>query len=117
MIRHALAGQPERKQALENFQAIQTHSFSWNDEIRSVHIFLTNPQKEPVQIKLTRLPEGSSQFLELNEGLERIILSKSNADEQELLLEAACQTPLHILPVLDRAHFPVVDETKTTSYA
>lgn len=117
VIRHALAGQPERKQALENFQALQTHSFSWNDEIRSVHIFLTNPQKEPVQIKLTRLPEGSSQFLELNEGLERIILSKSSADEQELRLEAACQTPLHILPVLDRAHFPVVDETKTTSYA
>jgi hypothetical protein len=82
-----------------------------------VHIFLEQPKKETVRIRLTRQPKNTEQYLELNEGLERIILSKSSAEETQLLIETACQTPLHILPVLDRAHFPVIDETKASSYA
>jgi pyruvate formate lyase activating enzyme len=117
VIKRALDGQQTWVAPQHDFHALQTHSFAWNEEIRSVHIFLNSPQKEPVSIRLTRLPANTVQYLELNEGLERIILSKSDATEGELRIEAACLTPLHVLPVLDRAHFPVIDETKTSSYA
>jgi pyruvate formate lyase activating enzyme len=117
VIRDALGGQPSEKPVLTPFIAEQTYAFEWNEEIRSVHIFLERPQKDTVRIQLKRMPSNTVQYLEFNEGLERIILSKSSAEETQLIIETACQTPLHILPVLDRAHFPVIDETKASSYA
>ena len=57
------------------------------------------------------------EFIELNEGLERIILSKSETNEQTIVIEANTDKQIHYLPVLDRAHFPVIDETILSSYA
>jgi hypothetical protein len=60
---------------------------------------------------VSRLPGNQVQYIELNEGLERIILSKSHAEEQTIEISANSSTKIHYLPVLDRAHFPVLDET------
>jgi hypothetical protein len=38
-------------------------------------------------------------------------LSKSHAEEQTIEISANSSTKIHYLPVLDRAHFPVLDET------
>jgi hypothetical protein len=58
------------------------------------------------------------QFLEMNEGLERLILSKSDTAESRIIISADSASKIHFLPVLDRAHFPVIDETiGTNSYA
>ena len=117
-IKHPLAGNPKRSMTPENYDEKQHYEYTWNAEVKSLHIMLQEPSSENILLKLTRMPEGSVQYLEMNEGLERLIISKSNVSETEIVISANSTAKIHFLPVLDRAHFPVIDETiGTNSYA
>jgi hypothetical protein len=76
-----------------------------------MHIMLQEPSKENILLRVTRMPGNNVQYIELNQGLERIILSKSQAEEEIIEISANSLSKIHYLPVLDRAHFPVIDET------
>lgn len=79
--------------------------------MKSLHIMLEEVSNENILLCVTRLPGNETRYIELNEGLERIILSKSHAGEGTIEISANSNTKIHYLPVLDRAHFPVIDET------
>lgn len=99
------------------FNSKQKYEYEWNSEVKSLHISVIEPTTDKIILKVTRVPQNKIQFIELNEGLERIILSKSETNEQTIVIEANTDKQIHYLPVLDRAHFPVIDETILSSYA
>lgn len=110
-IKFPLAGKPKTHNVPESYEAKQTYAYDWNAEVKSLHIMLQEPSAENILLKVSRMPGNQVQYIELNEGLERIILSKSHAEEQTIEISANSSTKIHYLPVLDRAHFPVLDET------
>jgi len=110
-IKFPFSGKPKLNNHPENFHEKQTYKYVWNQEVKSLHIMLNEPSSENILLKVCRMPENNTQFIELNEGLERIILSKSNASEISIEISANSSSKMHFLPVLDRAHFPVIDET------
>ena len=110
-IKFPLAGKPKIHNIPESFEAKQTYKYDWNSEVKSLHIMLEEVSNENILLCVTRLPGNETRYIELNEGLERIILSKSHAGEGTIEISANSNTKIHYLPVLDRAHFPVIDET------
>ncbi len=102
-----------KKSNYEGFKIEQTHLFNWNDEINSIHISVNESHKDTC-LKLTRQPGNIVEFMDISEGLERLIVSKSFVEE--LTVEISSNTTNHIdfLPVLDRAHFPVKNESKSS---
>lgn len=94
-----------------SFETKHRSELEWNDEVNSVHILKGEESQEVVHVKITRLPNQDIEFFELNTGVERVITSKASANEDRIVIESSDSHPLHVLPVLDRAHFPVVAES------
>jgi pyruvate formate lyase activating enzyme len=110
-IKFPLAGRPKLNNTPDVYDSLQSYKYEWNSEVKSLHIMLQEPSKENILLRVTRMPGNNVQYIELNEGLERIILSKSQAEEETIEISANSLSKIHYLPVLDRAHFPVIDET------
>lgn len=105
------ANQPEE---VDNLPAtdLQTRSFDWHGDIRSLHARIVNPTQSPNRIffrrknlsgptkwRVVRLQPGESY---------RFIIAKSSMDElgPEIAMPADFESNLH--EVFDRAHFPTV---------
>jgi pyruvate formate lyase activating enzyme len=84
----------------------QSHSHKWETSINSLHIIIGNDSKETI-VKISRMPSKIIEFIKITDGLERIIISKSDSDEKYINIELDTNNNIDYLPVLDRAHFPV----------
>eukprot|EP00438_Fugacium_kawagutii_P000980 Skav221357 [mRNA] locus=scaffold2286:24230:25714:+ [translate_table: standard] len=78
---------------------LKSRSVTWNDEVNSVHVVLT--QKRPIVL----LREPMMSYEVIKAPLGRVILSKSATHETGLKVFA--ESSFDLFPVLDRAHFPV----------
>jgi len=101
---------------VDEFKSKQTFSIEWDSEINSLHVVSGEKYSNNLTIKIERLPHNKIEFLEMNNGLERIILSKKEDTEKGVIISFDSEIKMHILPVLDRAHFPVVGETENKKY-
>ncbi|MGB0390803.1 MAG: AmmeMemoRadiSam system radical SAM enzyme [Salibacteraceae bacterium] len=100
---------------LHSFNAKQSHVFNWEQEaVNSLHIIVEEEHADAF-LRIERLPDGDVEFLKITGGLERLILSKSNAGESSLSIQADIESELEFLPVLDRAHFPVKNASKSSN--
>ena len=84
--------------------------FEWSQKVNSVHVLLTNEHSGSRHLVVTRIPSNVSEYYEMNEGVERLILSRSGHEETGMRIGMENETDITILPVLDRAHFPVLNE-------
>lgn len=91
---------------IQDFEVKQTHHFDWHREANSIHI-IVNDQHTDTYLKIERNPGQITEYLKITEGLERLILSKSFAEEKSISIMANIENNIEYLPVLDRAHFPV----------
>ena len=97
-----------------NFIAKQTHVFDWEKEaVNSLHIIVDDEHTDAF-LRIERLPDGEVEFLKITAGLERLILSRSKAQESSLSVQADIDAEIEFLPVLDRAHFPVKNPSKSS---
>jgi pyruvate formate lyase activating enzyme len=108
-IKHPLEGKTYKKSQNNNFVSHQTYTFKWDKEVKSLHILLDEQHKETIILRLHRKPSNQIEFIEFNNGLERVIISKSSDDDSEIEIQANISAIIHYLPVLDRAHFPVIE--------
>ncbi len=92
----------------------QYFDIKWDSEINALHLVVEDPTKDQIILQVERQPSSKVEYFELNVGLERIILTKSEENETSIRLGANSSNTLHCLPVLDRAHFPTI-ETDTES--
>ena len=98
-----------------SFIAKQSHVFNWEEEaVNSLHIIVDEEHSDAF-LRIERLPQGSVEFLKITGSLERLILSKSNVEESSLSIQADIEAEMEFLPVLDRAHFPVKNASKSSN--
>lgn len=117
-IKYPLEGKPKKTPVFDENSVSQVFEYEWNSEVKSLHVMTEEKYEEKISLRVSRLPESNFQYYELNQGLERLIISKSSKNETTIRIEVNAPVKLHFLPVLDRAHFPVIDETiNNNSYA
>lgn len=106
------------KKTLEvnDFNSKQSFEIVWTGEVNSLHVVAGEKYTGNLVVKVERHPLGKVDFLQMNSGLERIILSKSMDKEEKIQISFDSDLKMHILPVLDRAHFPVIEEPKEKKY-
>lgn len=92
-----------------DFEEKQDFHIEWDQEINALHLVVEDSTKDQLILKVERQPSGKTEYFELNVGLERIILTKSEDDETSIRIGANSSNKLHCLPVLDRAHFPTIE--------
>lgn len=97
-----------QKLEISNFEAKQKNNFEWNSEMNSIHVSIDDASIDTA-FRIIRHPENRIEFVKISDGLERLILSKSFAGETGVTIEADRSDSINYLPVLDRAHFPVVN--------
>jgi pyruvate formate lyase activating enzyme len=97
-----------------DFTAEQTHTFKWDNDINSIHISVDKSHQNTL-LKLTRFPDKSTEYMRISEGLERLIVSKSYSEEDYIEISANTTLLIDFLPVLDRAHFPVKNSSKSSN--
>jgi pyruvate formate lyase activating enzyme len=81
--------------------------FTWNGEVNSVHI-LTPEGADAFTLDVVRVPNAEPKQLHAGGGLGRVILSRASAEETGFVVRWPDDVAVHFLPVLDRAHFPVL---------
>ncbi len=81
-------------------------NYNWENGINSIHI-LMNEQNTSRHLTIQRIPSGETDYYEMNEGVDRLIISRSLDDETGILIGLDKNMNIRVLPVLDRAHFPV----------
>ena len=91
---------------------IEKETVQWSIEKNSLHIIQTKGDK--LHIKVIREPEEKEEYYELNKGIERLILSKATADENQIKISTTNNEAVTIVPVLDRAHYPVLNMSKNS---
>lgn len=87
-------------------------AFEWIGDVNSVHIIGHDHEEEAIRFNIIRQPSNTVEYYELNGGIERLILSKSSDDETSIDIWVDRAVDLKVLPVLDRAHFPVINPSK-----
>ena len=115
-IRFPFEGQsPLRAESDESMPARQERLYRWNPEVRSVH--LVAGEASP-SFEVTVRHQGIRQIdrLRLGGGLERAIVSRAGEEDREIRVTWNHDGDLRILPVLDRAHFPVTDQIADAVY-
>jgi pyruvate formate lyase activating enzyme len=99
----------------EDFRHSQELQHEWSREANSIHVVFTPPEDRSTVFRVQRFPSGVTEFIELKDGIERMILSKSEEAEERVAIAIDNQVGATILPVLDRAHFPTVQKPVTPS--
>ena len=112
IIKEALKGKSSTLD-VTNFTFITNHEHSWDGEVNSVHIVMADDH-EGMVLKIEHLPNGKVEFIKISGDLERIIISKRSENESMIRISADLDCNLNYLPVLDRAHFPVEERSKSS---
>jgi len=94
-------------------QKQQKVHFSWNTDINNVHIVLEKPDSSPARATSLRIIHKGSNYtqeLSLGKGLGRIIISRYSPHDTGIEVSWEGSRSIKILPVFDRAHYPLPDE-------
>jgi len=84
----------------------------WQNDVKSAHINQTNNNEHALTtITVTPINGGRPLTRTLGNGLDRIIISKQNEADHGFTVAWDGNATFEILPVLDRAHFPVKSST------
>lgn len=90
--------------------------FFWEQEVNAAHIMVDNHLEDCV-LEIQPLPKGEHRTVRLGKAsnLDRFVISRSEPNETGFRIRHQVGHNLTILPVLDRAHFPVDVSWKDTA--
>jgi len=80
----------------------------WDREVNSIHIECSSDTEE-AWLEISGIGSDIYSMVKIGNGLSRRIFSKSCASEQGVTIKWEEDQDIKILPVLDRAHFPIND--------
>ncbi len=80
----------------------------WSREVNSIHIEC-GPGTREAWLEIKGMGSDRRDVFKLGDGLSRRIVSKSNRSERGVLVRWEQGEDIRILPVLDRAHFPMAE--------
>ena len=89
---------------------VQQFEFIWSEEINSLHVVLEENYNTDIFIMTERFPDGNIEQIPIHKGIERVIFSKNSINEKKILISSNNGAKLRIMPLSDRAHFPVLND-------
>jgi pyruvate formate lyase activating enzyme len=90
-----------------DFTDKQSFTFAWNEENNGLHCHIDGLNGSKVLVKIEHKPTNETEIFELD-GIDRFSLSKKHVDESSVLISFDTAIGVKFLPLLDRAHFPVM---------
>jgi pyruvate formate lyase activating enzyme len=110
----------ERAKAVQpDIKVVNTTNFAWTKDVKSVHLVARNKgeaQMANVQIKHSGGKHKENYQLG-GAGLTRVIISRASDAESGIEVAWDNDQEIDVLPVLDRAHFPVLSAMTDTGVA
>lgn len=107
-----IVGKIMEETTAKKIEAKKEYSFRWEDDINSLHVVHSDKDvNQSIRFNVIRLPENKLEYYELNAGIERLIISKSSNLEDEIKIISDSESEILLMPVLDRAHFPVINDS------
>ncbi|KHD11836.1 hypothetical protein PN36_15010 [Candidatus Thiomargarita nelsonii] len=107
------------EQQTSNRYIMRENHFNWENDVNALHLNTLDSCEEMI-IKITHKPQQnvSETIIGNKYGLNRIQISKRHIDEQSITIEYYSneEDKLNVLPLLDRAHYPVSQAKEGTSY-
>jgi pyruvate formate lyase activating enzyme len=94
------------------FVASEDLTYEWTGEVNSIHVVFAPLDRQNVVLWVQRTPSGASEYIRINQGIERVILSRSEPAETAVTISIDHPVSATVLPVLDRAHFPTPPESR-----
>lgn len=95
------------------FHGIRRRQYDWNKEANAVHVQLNSNVVAPVNVCVHRNGSDSPEFRVLDNDLSRVLICKMDDNESSIIIEWDQDIDLIFLPLLDRAHFPVMEDINT----
>lgn len=96
----------------DNFEAARNTCFQWDVEANSLHVELADSSRQ-IYLKASSDSRGDAYYM-LGKGIVRVIISRDSDAEKQVSLSWNVDFDLKIYPVLDRAHFPVIEDLNTS---
>ena len=76
------------EQAETAFVSSEDLTYEWSAEVNSIHVVFAPVQGRDVVFRVRRAPSGESEYIHLNHGIERVILSRSEAGEAAVTISS-----------------------------
>lgn len=111
-VKEPFFGQSSRIDVV-NPDRVRSEEYHWSSEVNSVHVELGGNVSTPVRIRTTHKGTGQTEYHKLDGDLRRFNVSRRSNDEGSVVFEWNHNVELTFLPILDRAHFPVVPDVET----
>jgi pyruvate formate lyase activating enzyme len=89
------------------FKEQQQFEFNWNEENNGLHCHIDDHNSSKILVKIKHEPTNETEIFELN-GIDRFSVSKKNVNESSIFISFNSAIGVKFLPLLDRAHFPVM---------
>lgn len=105
-IKYPFEGKQRAAINFDSFSAKGMKTYEWGSEVKSVHIDLPSDHGA-VDLVVSHLGTPLKRGYRLGGGIGRCIVSRATHEEAGIKVEWNAEVDLKIMPVLDRAHFPV----------
>lgn len=90
---------------LPDFSLGSEYLHKWSEEVNGIHI--SGNENEETRIRIQRLPCNQIEDYVLGSGLGRITVNKRELNEDGVRILVNSSKKISILPLLDRAHYPI----------
>ncbi len=94
---------------LSTFECARQNEYFWNNESKALHLELNDSVEFPVTVVAQHIGSDDVQQFKVDNSLRRIIISKGKDSALGVLIKWDLDVDLKLYPVLDRAHFPVIE--------
>lgn len=94
-----------------DFKVLREREYLWDKEVKSAHLTLPENFHGNLNIRVRRVGTEDVDFHTLGSGnLSRVIISRSKDSEEGMHIQWDKDIDLLVMPVLDRAHFPIYED-------
>ena len=93
----------------ESFGASQTLTFSWTPQVKSIHLERVFCESDTDILYIREAGTDSIRIQSVGKGLDRVSINQSHFNEREIEISWYSENRYRCIPILDRAHFPIVE--------
>ena len=110
-IKFPFEGIQRKPETTKSWETKKTKEYHWDKEVKSLHLACAKTTSETINIQVKHIGTEKYGYYKIgNEGLHRIIISRSTDKEIGIEISWDNTVDLSFMPVLDRAHFPTSEE-------
>ncbi len=110
-IKFPFQGIQKGSETTKLWETKKTKKYYWNEEVKSLHLVCAKATSQTINVQVKSIGTEKCSYYKIgNEGLNRVIISRSANEEDGIKVSWDNIMDLSFMPVLDRAHFPTSEE-------